>query len=124
MVGAASRSLMSPKTAVAVRCVGAGSERRCATQTLFNKAGCELSADENVSGFATLVEGVIVRTTGRYRQLLPVQIYDAVAGHPMQPRWNNECRTPDSSVTTTTSKSTSAGGALMAPARVIFLSAR
>ena len=68
----------------------------CATQTLFNKAGCELSADENVSGFATLVEGVIV---GPLVDIVtsPVQIYDAVAGHPMQPRWNNECRTPDTS---------------------------
>jgi|HubBroStandDraft_2_1064218.scaffolds.fasta_scaffold2121267_1 hypothetical protein len=62
----------------------------CATQTLFNKAGCQMSNDDNVGGMATLVEGVIVGpivdiVTG------PVQIFDSLAGHPMKPRWDNDC---------------------------------
>jgi hypothetical protein len=68
----------------------------CATQTLFNKAGCQMSADDNVGGMATLVEGIIV---GPIVDIItgPVQIYDSLAGHPMKPRWNNECETTDGS---------------------------
>lgn len=62
----------------------------CATQTLFNKAGCQMSGDDNIGGMATLVEGI---TVGPIVDIItgPVQIYDSLAGHPMKPRWDNDC---------------------------------